>query len=511
MNQIKIGKFIAERRKEHGFLQKDIAARLGISEKTVSKWECGNGLPEVVYMEPLCRILGITVNELLAGESIPILELMSLIDMSCLELVKQLEFEQLRMRIYKLYDIEIETMETSENGAGGLTYFITAGGQKYVVKYPSDNEMNHPEMEIKVCEMLLKKGIPVCRFISNKHGKMLSTDENGRRFTVQHFYEGITYAYNEASENMQKVSAVLLAKIHGAMKDMENMPIGIGGDFFVYRKPEYMKDTYIDTLQQAVDNGDNDIANAIRSNMRIVESMPTYEFDINKFSCGNTHGDYMISQLIWLDDKVNGIIDWTCACKHPYIWEIVRSYVFMAPEVKQGEINIEALIRYIVNYMEFSLLNTYDIENAGKLFYYFLAVCNFYGQYYDSISKNRYIYLKQADMSSRLLVWFEKHIDELNEKLCELSMQITNQKKLFVFYDSEGRLVQYPCKKSLRIIALIKIADCFDKDRKYTEKEVNEIIRQNISFSDFALIRREMFQQKLIGRLSDGSEYWREY
>lgn len=106
MDQIKIGKFIAERRKERGFLQKDIAARLGISEKTVSKWECGNGLPEVVYMEPLCRILGITVNELLAGESIPILKLMSLIDMSRLELVKQLEFEQLRMRIYKLYGID---------------------------------------------------------------------------------------------------------------------------------------------------------------------------------------------------------------------------------------------------------------------------------------------------------------------------------------------------------------------------------------------------------------------
>ena len=106
MDQIKIGKFIAERRKEHGFLQKDIAARLGISEKTVSKWECGNGLPEVVYMEPLCRILGITVNELLAVESIPILKLMSLIDMSRLELVKQLEFEQLRMRIYKLYGID---------------------------------------------------------------------------------------------------------------------------------------------------------------------------------------------------------------------------------------------------------------------------------------------------------------------------------------------------------------------------------------------------------------------
>ena len=98
MNQTKIGKFISQCRKERGFLQKDIAARLGVSEKTVSKWECGKGLPEVVFMEPLCQILGITVNELLAGESIPILEMMRSIDRSRLELGKQLEFEQLRMR-----------------------------------------------------------------------------------------------------------------------------------------------------------------------------------------------------------------------------------------------------------------------------------------------------------------------------------------------------------------------------------------------------------------------------
>lgn len=161
--------------------------------------------------------------------------------------------------------------------------------------------------------------------------------------------------------------------------------------------------------------------------------------------------------------------------------------------------------------MAIGALNTYDIENAGKLFYYFLAVCNFYGQYYDSISENRYIYLKQAEMSSKLLVWFEKHIDELNERLAELSMYIANKKKLSVFYDSEGRLTQYPRKRPLRLIVLKNIAECLDKDRKYTEKEVNEIIRQNISFSDIELIRREMFDLKLIVRLRDGFEYWREY
>lgn len=75
---------------------------------------------------------------------------------------------------------------------------------------------------------------------------------------------------------------------------------------------------------------------------------------------------------------------------------------------------------------------------------------------------------------------------------------------------AECRLTQYPSKRPLRIIALEKIAECFDKDKKYTEKEVNEIIKQNISFSDVELIRREMFQLRLLGRLRDGSEYWRE-
>ena len=106
----------------------------------------------------------------------------------------------------------------------------------------------------------------------------------------------------------------------------------------------------------------------------------------------------------------------------------------MAPETKQGKIDIEKLIHYISVYMEDGSLNSYDLENAGKLFFYFLAVCNFYEQYYDSLSNNRNIYLKQADMAAGLLKWFEGHIDELNEELCELSMQVTYQKKMSNLY-----------------------------------------------------------------------------
>ncbi len=68
MDQIKTGRFIKLLRTEKQLTQREIAEKLNISEKTVSKWETGNGLPEVSLMLPLCEILEISVNELLSGE-----------------------------------------------------------------------------------------------------------------------------------------------------------------------------------------------------------------------------------------------------------------------------------------------------------------------------------------------------------------------------------------------------------------------------------------------------------
>lgn len=68
MDYVKIGKFIASMRRERGMTQRDFADLMGISDKTVSKWECGNGMPEVSLMPLLCDALGINLNELFSGE-----------------------------------------------------------------------------------------------------------------------------------------------------------------------------------------------------------------------------------------------------------------------------------------------------------------------------------------------------------------------------------------------------------------------------------------------------------
>lgn len=67
MDLIKIGKFIASKRKEKGYTQLELATILNVSEKTISKWECGKGFPDTSLILPLCQQLNITANELLSG------------------------------------------------------------------------------------------------------------------------------------------------------------------------------------------------------------------------------------------------------------------------------------------------------------------------------------------------------------------------------------------------------------------------------------------------------------
>ena len=70
MEQQVIGKFISTCRKEKGLTQMQLAEKLNITNRAISKWETGKSMPDVSIMLDLCDILGITVNELLSGEKI---------------------------------------------------------------------------------------------------------------------------------------------------------------------------------------------------------------------------------------------------------------------------------------------------------------------------------------------------------------------------------------------------------------------------------------------------------
>ena len=97
MDQVKIGKFIAERRKKVNLTQLQLAEKLSITDRAVSKWETGKAMPDSSIMLDLCHVLQISVNDLLCGEVVTVDHYNKELENNLLELIKQKELADKRL------------------------------------------------------------------------------------------------------------------------------------------------------------------------------------------------------------------------------------------------------------------------------------------------------------------------------------------------------------------------------------------------------------------------------
>ncbi len=142
MDTIKIGKFIARTRKQHNMTQRQIADLLFISDKTVSKWECGKGLPDVSLMIPLCGILQITVNDLFAGEKVSENDYSEKVEDNIIALVEENDkiIKELRFRgwltvilgAFVLMGVIYASKVLADNGLYGIPQIATAGMSGFI-------------------------------------------------------------------------------------------------------------------------------------------------------------------------------------------------------------------------------------------------------------------------------------------------------------------------------------------------------------------------------------------
>jgi transcriptional regulator with XRE-family HTH domain/DNA-directed RNA polymerase subunit RPC12/RpoP len=99
MDQVRIGRFIASERRQKGLTQRQLADELGISDKTISKWETGNGFPEISLLLPLCEQLNITVNELLSAERLSDNEYKQKAEENMVDMIKEKEANRRSLRL----------------------------------------------------------------------------------------------------------------------------------------------------------------------------------------------------------------------------------------------------------------------------------------------------------------------------------------------------------------------------------------------------------------------------
>lgn len=89
MDQIKIGRFIAECRKKQDLTQLQLAEKLNVTDRAVSKWETGKSMPDSSLMLPLCEVLKITVNDLLSGEVVTVEQYQGKMEENLLNIAEQ--------------------------------------------------------------------------------------------------------------------------------------------------------------------------------------------------------------------------------------------------------------------------------------------------------------------------------------------------------------------------------------------------------------------------------------
>lgn len=103
MDQIKIGKFIQERRKEKRLTQSELAEKLDVTDRAVSKWENGNCIPDASNIQELCKILNITINDLFSGCVVDMRENEKKLEENLLEMIKIKEKRDKELLILEIF------------------------------------------------------------------------------------------------------------------------------------------------------------------------------------------------------------------------------------------------------------------------------------------------------------------------------------------------------------------------------------------------------------------------
>ena len=195
MDLIKIGKYIAEKRKALGLTQKQLAEQLGMSDKSVSKWERGICLPDVsVYME-LCGILGISMNEFLAGEDISEENIVKIAEDNLIQVAKDSKAKQKNLKVIIAVMLLITVLTVSV--LGSMIFRRLSQPRNYMM--PVDRNST----EMKTAEILSGvDGAYLFRYSTkDKYRKLtiyVSEYQSGKMVSKEEIF-GITYDEMETS------------------------------------------------------------------------------------------------------------------------------------------------------------------------------------------------------------------------------------------------------------------------------------------------------------------------
>lgn len=288
--------------------------------------------------------------------------------------------------IKDIYNIDVTNIKKIKVGSANL---YSLNNDEYILKeFQSKYKEEDIIKEIKVINHLKNDNIPVPEYIKTKD-KKYSFVYKDRVIIMQKFIKGDTLKLNTGTKSQIIESASYLGKIVLSLKTLRyklpdrNISSWYNIDASVLKK-EKLSYKVKGKYKEKVINDLNEkmyFLNYIKDQINIEEM-------IKKITYMKTHGDYNVLQFIYKDEKILAIIDFATSCKMPIIWEVIRSYSYIDPKCKNGDIDIDNLILYVKEFTKYVKLNKYDLKYM-PYFYLVQLLCSDYGykQYIEDESK----------------------------------------------------------------------------------------------------------------------------
>lgn len=322
------------------------------------------------------------------------------------------------------YGIEVSSIEKLRLGSANC-YRISDGSQYYFLKeFQRGFSGEDLTREAQLVNFLSERNIPVARFFLTKSGASYIVFQE-HLICLEEYISGNTCDYDNFPKALLPEAAQMLGKLHLAL---QNYPLAeeMGKAWLDSYSAEALISQYDRLLMLARQRAPDSITSRIISDLEYKKELAlrcdNYKEAYAGVTYRPTHGDYQGCQLVFDDQRIKAVIDFSSARSLPVVWEIMRSYVQSSQMCREtAVIDIAEFCKYVREYLKFSPLTQKDLQAMPYVYLFQLARSKYgYKQYLETESEDNLGLLQFAFWRTNMCREVESKADEISKALSEL-------------------------------------------------------------------------------------------
>lgn len=310
---------------------------------------------------------------------------------------------------------------------GTANCFQVYDGSKYyfLKEFQSDILEEEVVREAKLLDYLSNAEFPVTRFYKTNNNEFVIKYQE-HIICLEKYIEGHTYGYNDLPLHLLPKVGRMLGKLHRALKDYP-LPVGMSEQWLDSISADSVIAKYDELIESAEGKADADKLPQFMDDLQYKKQLAVrcedYKKYYNGITCCATHGDFQSCQLIWEQDEIKAVIDFSAAACLPVTWEIMRSFVQSSNLCRTtATIDITAFCDYVGEYMKYSPLTKSDMIAMPYVYLFQLAQSSYgYPQYLlNTDSEDREGLLQFAIWRTQMCREVEKKAEEISNELVKI-------------------------------------------------------------------------------------------